>query len=278
VFDADVKGAFDNINQEALLEKLQTYPAMRQIIQAWLKAGVMEHQDFTPTEKGTPQGGVISPLLANIALHGMEQLVVQKHKRGKEKPALIRYADDLVILHADKDILEEAAKDVTEWLKDIGLAWNPKKTRITHTLTPYEGQVGFDFLGCTVRQFPVGKKHTGKNTNGTPLGVKTIITPSKEAIKRHVLAMKKRIWQLRGLSQEVLIKELNPIIRGWANYSRTIVASKVVSTCDHHLSHQLEQGGMRRHSMKPKQWVGDKYWRYIESRKTFSTPKGWKII
>jgi RNA-directed DNA polymerase len=278
VFDADVKGAFDNINQEALLEKLQTYPTMRQIIRAWLKAGVMEHQDFTPTEKGTPQGGVISPLLANIALHGMEQLVVQKHKKGKEKPALIRYADDLVILHADKGVLEEAAKDVTEWLKDIGLAWNPKKTRITHTLTPYEGQVGFDFLGCTVRQFPVGKTHTGKNTNGTPLGFKTIITPSKEAIKRHILAMKKRIWQLRGLSQEVLIKELNPIIRGWANYYRTVVASKVFSACDHHLSHQLERWGMRRHSMKPKQWVWDKYWHYIESRKTFSTPKGWKIV
>jgi RNA-directed DNA polymerase len=277
VFDADVKGAFDNINQEALLEKLQTYPAMRQIIRAWLKAGVLEHQDFTPTERGTPQGGVISPLLANIALHGMEEYVLQKHKKGKEKPALIRYADDLVILHADKDVLEKAAEDVTEWLKGIGLAWNPKKTRITHTLTPYEGQVGFDFLGCTVRQFPKGKRHTAKNTNGKPLGFKTIITPSREGVKRHIAETKKRIWQLRGLSQEILIKELNPIIRGWTNYYRTVVAAQVFSKCDHYLSHQLERWAMRRHPMKAKQWVWDKYWRYIEDRKTFSTPKEMKI-
>ena len=130
---------------------------MRQIIKAWLKAGVIDKDVFTPTESGTPQGGVISPLLANIALHGMEKAITEGMKYREIKPILIRYADDFVILHPDKEELEKATQKITEWLKNMGLVLSPKKTRVTPTLTPYEGKVGFDFLGYTVRQFHVGK-------------------------------------------------------------------------------------------------------------------------
>src|SRR5712692_5518898 len=163
-------------------------------------AGVLEDGMFAPTEAGTPQGGTISPLLANIALHGMEEVVQSKRNRKhQEQPILVRYADDLVLLHSDLEKLQQAEQKLVEWLAEMGLFMNPKKTRITHTLTPYEGNVGFDFLGFAVRQFPVGKTHTGKNTYGKPLGFKTIIKPSKEAIRRHILTLNQRMKKLRSV-------------------------------------------------------------------------------
>ncbi len=167
VFDADIKGAFDNICQEKLLNKLHTYPHLRRAVKAWLKAGVMDGRNFSPTEVGTPQGGVISPLLMNVALHGMEQAIVEGYSKSHavEKPLMVRYADDFVIFHSNLQELEKVAKRVREWLQEIGLSLSPTKTRITHTLHPYQGQVGFDFLGFAVRQFPVGKNHTGKTVS-----------------------------------------------------------------------------------------------------------------
>jgi RNA-directed DNA polymerase len=146
VLDADIAGCFDNINQEALLFKLQTSSELRRVIKSWLKAGVLEGEVFSPTEAGTPQGGVVSPLLANIALHSMEMAIKGTCKKN-EQPVLIRYADDFLVLHPQKDVIEEAREAVTSWLKEMGLILSPQKTRITHTLSPYEGQVGFDFLG-----------------------------------------------------------------------------------------------------------------------------------
>jgi RNA-directed DNA polymerase len=274
VLDADIKGCFDNINQEALLKKLHTYSAMRQLVKAWLKAGVLEGVEFSPTEAGTPQGGVVSPLLANIALHGLEEAAAKAYRKKKEKPVLIRYADDFLIFHPEKEVLDEATKAVTTWLENMGLILSPKKTRVTHTLSPYEGSVGFEFLGFTVRQFPVGKTNTGKDTKGRPLGFKTIIRPSKEAIKRHVAETKTRIRKLRGAPQEKLIRELNPVIRGWANYYRTVVSTRVYSECDNILYYQLVSWAKWRHPYKGMEWIMDKYWRPIENRKwVFSTPE-----
>ncbi|HKF38366.1 MAG TPA: group II intron reverse transcriptase/maturase, partial [Ktedonobacteraceae bacterium] len=216
VFDADIKGCFDTIDHEALLKKLSTFPKLTRLIRGWLKAGVLEGQEFTPTEQGTPQGGVISPLLANVALHGMEK--VAKEGFGKdhsvEKPILVRYADDFVILHSDKAVLQRVAEKVTTWLADMGLQLSQKKTRITHTRDTCEGNVGFDFLGFTVRQYRVGKTHTGKGTNQKPLGYKTLIRPSREAIKRHTQEIRRKLRELRNAPQERVISELNPIIRG----------------------------------------------------------------
>jgi RNA-directed DNA polymerase len=278
VLDADIKGCFDNINHQALLRKLHTTPVLRQTIKGWLKAGVVDKEVFTPTAAGTPQGGVISPLLANIALHGMEQACVKGVKKPKEQPFLIRYADDYVILHSDREILEQAAKRVKEWLDDMGLHLSPQKTKITHTLTPVDGQVGFDFLGFTVRQFQVGKTHTGRDTTGKPLGFKTIIKPSKEAIIRHTKEVKQRIKELRPNSQAELIGALNPIIRGWSAYYSTVVSSVVFTKCDDVLYHQLIRWINRRHPQKGSRWKRNKYWRIKENRHwVFATPEGAEI-
>src|SRR5436305_2223264 len=123
----------------------------------------------------------------NVALHGMETIIREGYpiRNAVEKPLFVRYADDFVMFHSNLEQLQKAADRVTTWLEEIGLKLSPKKTRITHTLTPHQGQVGLDFLGFTIRQFPVGKTHAGKTSQGKPLGFKTIIKPSKEAIKRH---------------------------------------------------------------------------------------------
>lgn len=277
VFDADIKGAFDHIHQEKLLEKLQTYPAMKHAIQAWLKAGVMEGWEFSPTESGTPQGGVISPLLMNIALHGMERAITEGYSKSHavEKPLLVRYADDFVLFHSDLEEVQKVAERVTQWLAQMGLKLSPTKTRTTHTLTPYQGQVGFDFLGFTIRQFPVGKTHTGKGTTGKALGFQTLITPSKEAIRRHTLTIKERLRKFRSASQEQLIKELNPIIWGWAAYYKTSVASAVFSRCDDVMWKQLAAWVRARHPDKGTQWMAQRYWHQVEKRKwVFATPTG----
>ena len=271
VFDADIAGCFDHINHSALLAKLNTYPAMRHVVKLWLKAGVVDTGVFAPTEKGTPQGGVASPVLANIALHGMEQ-VISTYRKGQEKALLIRYADDFVLVHSDKAVLDQAAARLTEWLSDMGLELKPSKTKVTHTLTPVGGNVGFDFLGYTIRQFLVGKTHSGTHPHGGTLGFKTIIRPSKEAIKRHIHDMNQRLRKLRSASQETLIKELNPAIRGWANYYRTVSSSRVFSWCDHVLYLQLMQWTKRKHPTRGGKWVVRRYWRTKENRHWVFTP------
>src|SRR6266700_948238 len=143
VLDADLKGAFDHINHQALLTKLHTTPALRQIIKGWLKAGVMEGVEFTPTEAGTPQGGPLSPLLANVALHGMQQAMQADYPwkgRDKPKPKLVRYADDLVVLFPTLEGIEKARTVLEHWLAEIGLELKPSKTRVVHTLTTLNEQ------------------------------------------------------------------------------------------------------------------------------------------
>jgi len=270
VFDADIKGCFDHIDHEALLRKLNTYPKLTHLIRGWLKAGVLEGQDFTPTEEGTPQGGVISPLLANVALHGMEEVAKEGFlKSAAEKPMLIRYADDFVILYSDQTELQRVAERVTAWLAEMGLQLSPKKTRMIHTLDMCEGGVGFDFLGYRVRQFRVGKTHTGKNTNQKPLGFKTIISPSREAIRRHTQEIGQKLRELRTASQEAVISELNPIIRGWCNYHRWVVCSKAFNRCRHRVYRQLGRWERTRHPGKTWEWVNKRYQKRIDGQTRF---------
>lgn len=197
VLDADIAGCFDNISHTALLHKLHSYPAIRRTIKAWLKAGIMEDGGFYETIKGTPQGGVVSPLLMNIALHGIETEIREAFSYKENGPQIIRYADDLVILHPTEAGGQKAKQLLEMWLATMGVELKPSKTRITQTLQEYQGQVGFDFLGWAIRQFPVGKTHTGKNPRGKPLGFKTILTPSKEAVKRHLAAIKEVVVRNR---------------------------------------------------------------------------------
>lgn len=169
VLDADIEKCFDQINHKKLLEKLNTSPTFRRQIKAWLKSGVTEGDKLFPTDEGTPQGGVISPLLANIALHGMENALEGKFKRrvGKTKQkrdiSFVRYADDFVIMDEDLDVILEAKSVIEEWLKEMGLTLKESKTRITHTFEKYEGKVGFDFLGFNIRQYPVSENKVGQS-------------------------------------------------------------------------------------------------------------------
>jgi RNA-directed DNA polymerase len=206
-------------------------------------------------------------LLANIALHGMEEVAARVSHKKREQPVLIRYADDFLIFHPNKELLDKATEVVTTWLKDRGLVLSAQKTRSSHTLTPYEGNVGFDFLGFTVRQFQVGKTNTGKDTQGKPLGFKTIIRPSENAIKRHMRDSKKRGRKWRGAPQEKLIKDLNPVIRGWANYYRTVVSSKVYHECHNILYYQLVHWTKWRHPDKSAAWRSKNYWPQIGNQK-----------
>jgi RNA-directed DNA polymerase len=274
VLDADIAKCFDKIDHDKLLTKLQTYPTLKRQVKAWLKSGVID-KNWIATNSGTPQGGVVSPLLANIALHGLELEIkkyaetldvkdtngFQQSKRHKRQQLnVVRYADDFVILHKNFEVVLHCKEIVEQWLKDIGLELKPSKTRISHTLNEYGGNIGFDFLGFTVRQFSVGKHHSGKNTHKQTLGFKTIIKPSDEKVKAHIRKLGKVIRKHRSSSQIALIRELNPIIRGWANYYRTKCSKDTFKYCDHILYQQLKRWAERRHPHKNRHWVKDKYW------------------
>jgi len=173
--DADIAKCFDRINHEVLLQKLNSLPTVARQVRAWLKSGMLDRGDWFPTNEGTPQGGVINPLLANIALHGLEEYIkqwaetwkgIKQHNR--QSIALIRYADDFVVLHKDKSVIQQAKELITNWLHGLGLELKESKTRICHTLNRTdEEEAGFDFLGWNIRQYPVGKKHSGKTGSRT---------------------------------------------------------------------------------------------------------------
>ncbi len=275
VLDADISKCFDKINHSKLLTKLQTYPKLRQQIKAWLKGGVMDGKDLFPTNKGTPQGGVISPLLANIALHGMEERLKQyaesqrwytengvhlSKSLRRQAISLIRYADDFVILHHELEVIEECQEIIKEWLAEMGLELKPSKTKISHTLNLHNGNVGFDFLGFNIRQYQVGKHQSGTNNRGKKLGFKTLIKPSAEKVKAHLIKLGEVVDSHKSAPQVALITRLNPIIRGWSNYYSTKVSSETFSDCDRHFFEKLKRWAYRRHPMKNRTWIMRKYW------------------
>ena len=279
VLDADIAKCFDRIDHKGLLNKLETFPAIRRQIRAWLKAGVIDTGQLFPTNEGTPQGGVISPLLANVALHGMEESIkdlVERlpakgswKKRRRQAVSLIRYADDFVIIHENHDIIQKCRDHIQEWLKGIGLELKEAKTRLTHTLE--DENPGFDFLGFNIRQHKVGKYKTGVN-KGKSLGFKTTIKPSKKGIQTHYLKLKEIIDSHIPAPQEALIKHLNPVIKGWSNYYSTVVSKEVFSRMDNLLFWKLFRWGKRRHPNKTGKWIARKYWQTIgNNRWMFAT-------
>jgi len=203
---------------------------------------------------------VLSPLLANIALHGMEE-VVHQVKKGKGGPHLVRYADDFVILHEDLKVIEQCQEAMGQFLAGMGLELKPEKTKITHTLRTHEGTVGFDFLGYTIRQFPVGKHQSGKSQKGGPLGFKTLIKPSKHKVKEHLEDLGKVLHTLQATSQEELVGVLNPKIQGWARYYRNSVAARTYSYLDDRVYQKLWCWANRRHPQKGSGWKVKRYWR-----------------
>lgn len=234
VLDADISKCFDRINHDYLLSKINTSPPLQRAIRAWLKAGWVFEGKRVKSEIGTPQGGVISPLLANIALHGMENRMTQlanslKGDKFKNRTSLtfVRYADDFVCLHPDREVIDTAKSILMDWLDEVGLEISESKTRISNTAD------GFDFLGFNIRQYPVGKYNSGKSTSGEPLGYKTLIKPSQEKVKKHYAKVADIISRHNASPQKVLISQLNPIIRGWSNYYSSGVSKQTYSKLDH---------------------------------------------
>jgi RNA-directed DNA polymerase len=263
----DISKCFDRIDHAALLAKTQTLPVIRRQLKAWLKAGILEDDHLSPTTTGTPQGGSISPLLALIALHGMDEAITQIYPQAR----VIAYADDGVVLHKDRQVLEHCQQLLRTWLAEMGLALNEAKSRICHTL---EGeQPGFEFLGFDIRQYRVGKHQSGKGPRGGKrLGYKTLIKPAKANIKEHLAELGRIIRHAKALSQGQLIRQLNPVIRGWANYYRTGVSQAVYDRLDHLTWAKLRRWAHWRHPKKTPAWRMKRYWHRLGMRLTFATP------
>ncbi len=265
VLDADIAACFDRIDHAALLATLQTFPTLRRAIRGWLRAGVLDGQKLFPTDAGTPQGGPLSPLLANVALHGLEthlrtafprDLRANGQVRWGWQPLVVRYADDFVVLHEDRAVIEQARQLAAQWLASVGLALKPEKTRIGHTLVPIDGRAGFDFLGFEVRQHRVGQHRSGK----LRLGFKTWIKPSQQAQRRHYAALAAVVRRYNGAGQAAVVGALNPLIRGWAQYYAGAVAKAAFSHLDHRLYQRLFRWGRRRHPKKSAAWIARRYW------------------
>lgn len=297
VLDADIEKCFDRIDHDKLIGKINTFPQLKYQIRAWLKAGVIGKEGFLNTPSGTPQGGVISPLLANIALHGMGEFIAQRfptrysnltlaEKYGCKAnttltaPILHRYADDFIILHKSRVMVEECKVAIAEWLQDIGLNLKDTKTRIAHTLGGEDCQTGLNYLGFNIRQYKVNDDNSATNRAGEKLGFKTLIKPSKDAIKRHVKDMKDTIRHLRNAPQFKLIKVLNSKIRGWTNYYNSVVSSRTFGTIDNIMFHQLQRWGKFRSPMQGGKHVTALYWWKDKTGQwVFKTPDGkWELL
>lgn len=238
VLDADLAAAFDRVNHDRLMEAIDGFPAAA-AIRRWLKAGVMENGRFAQTEEGTPQGGVISPLLLNIALHGMGAAIGDLDSHAKSQrdkvPLLVRYADDFAVFCTSKNEAEWAREQLAQWLEPRGLTIHPEKTRIVQLAD------GFDFLGFNVRKY----------------GPKTLIKPSAKAVEK--VKEKTRLVIESSPTQDALIQRLNPLIKGWATYYRGAVAKETFTDLDHFAWHRTWRWALRRHPRKRRTWVKERY-------------------
>ena len=245
ILEGDIKSCFDEISHDWLLAHV---PMDRAILQKWLKAGYMEKHVLHETTEGTPQGGIISAALANRALDGLERVLREKYPSrtrlkslGDKLPSLnfIRYADDFIITSKSKELLEREIKPLVEqFLQKRGLELSPTKTVITHV------EKGFDFLGQNVRRYPNGK---------------LLIKPSKKNVKTFLEGVRRTIKAALGSSAAALIEELNPKIRGWANYHRHVVSKRMFTYVDHAIFSRLWRWARRRHRNKNPRWIKEKY-------------------
>jgi RNA-directed DNA polymerase len=242
ILEGDIKGCFDHISHEWLADNVQIDKA---ILKKWLNSGVVFNKILTPTKEGTPQGGIISPTLANATLDGMERMVKERYQnrylgKGKiycPKVNLIRYADDFVVTAESKELLEEIKVLITDFLAQRGLSLSEEKTLITHI------SKGFDFLGFNIRKY-----------NG-----KLLIKPSKKSRKKITEKLHEVIFSNKAITPSKLIEKLNPVITGWGNYFSHVVSKEIFATIDHVLVLQLKRWAFRRHTNKSREWVKDKY-------------------
>jgi RNA-directed DNA polymerase len=267
VFNADIRKCFDRISHDALLNKLGTFPALSNQIRAWLKAGVMEEyskapKDILPTEVGTPQGGVISPLLANIALHGLENHLKTFVERlpaprpgvrglavKRKALAVIRYADDFVIIHENRQILYQCIEETSRWLGTIGLEISEEKSSVVDSCQ------GFKFLGF---QITVIRRN---------LMYRVCIIPEKEKKKRFLARIKSIVQNNRAVSSYDLIRKLRPVIIGWANYYKYCECASTFHTMTHLIFQKIRAWVFRRDTRNGRLAVKQKY---FPSGRTYS--------
>ncbi len=246
VLEGDIKACFDGISHMWL----EAHILMdKSILNKWLKAGYIEKQVFYRTEEGTPQGGPISPVLANLTLDGLERelrsLYPGYRQSQKAKVNLIRFADDFVITGSSKELLEHEVKPLVEqFMRERGLTLSVEKTLITHI------EDGFDFLGQHVRKY-----------NG-----KLIIKPSKKSVKAFLEKVRKVVKEHQGTTAGHLILLLNPLIRGWARYHQHVVSKEIFQDVDSAIFEVVWQWARKRHNNKPRRWIKDKYFHDHEER------------
>lgn len=247
VLEGDIKGCFDHISHDWLIEHI---PMDKSVLKQFLKAGFVFQNELFPTDEGTPQGGVISPILANMALDGMQKVLSDRfhtNRLGKidlrfknaHKVNLVRYADDFIVTAATKEIAEEAKEIIRGFLCTRGLELSEEKTLITHV------DDGFDMLGWTFRRFKE----------------KLIVKPSKKSVKALNASLHNTVLE-RGKAwrQEDLIRVLNRQLRGWANYHQSVCAKDAFSRTDHILYEMLWRWAKRRHPKKNRKWITANYW------------------
>jgi RNA-directed DNA polymerase len=247
--DADLAGAFDSIDHEQLLSQLGSFPA-RGMVREWLQAGVIEKGRFTPTEEGTPQGGVISPVLLNVALHGMEQAAGVRYRNSARSgaetvsgsPVLVRYADDYVAMCDSRQQAEQVQARLAAWLEPRGLRFNEDKTNIVHV------EDGFSFLGFSIRRY-VDRQGSGK----------LLIKPSNESVMRLRERLAAEVRSLRGANAAAVVFHLNPVIRGWSAYYRSVVSSKVFTRLDHYVWQLTYRWARHTHPNKSRGWAAARY-------------------
>jgi RNA-directed DNA polymerase len=247
ILEGDITGCFDHISHEWLLKHI---PIDKHILTQWLKAGVIDKNVFNPTQAGTPQGGVISPVLANMTLDGLERKLAGRFPKGsdrqrKAKVHLVRYADDFIVMGSSQELLENEVKPLIEqFMRERGLELSAEKTGLTHI------EDGFDFLGQNVR------KYQGK----------LLIKPAQKNVKAFLEKVRTTIKANQQATAGHLIAQLNPAIRGWAYYHRHVVSKETFSRVDHEIFKALWRWSKRRHPRKPKQWIKDKYFRTDQGR------------
>jgi RNA-directed DNA polymerase len=235
VLEGDIKSCFDQISHSWLLKHI---PMDRRTLHQWLKAGFMENHRLFPTHTGTPQGGIASPVLANLTLDGLEQTIRASIQPRRDKVNFIRYADDFVVTAARREILEQQVKPVIiEFLRERGLQLAEEKTVITHI------EQGFNFLGQRVRKF----------------GKKLLIKPTRQSVRGVLEKARARIRSCRGMKAAVLIGKLNPLLRGWANYHRHVVSKRIYGRVDYCLRAMLWRWARREHPNKTSGWIKRRY-------------------
>lgn len=245
VLEADIKACFDEIDFEWLLENI---PMDKTILAQWLKCGFMKNKKLFPTRAGTPQGGIISPLLANMTLDGLQKAINDVAPR-RSKVYFVRYADDFIISAKSKELLEEKILPaIRSFLSERGLRLSDEKTRITHI------DEGFDFLSQNVRRYTSRHKKTHK----------LHIKPAKDSVESVSENVRTILKKSRGQSADIMIQKLNPVMRGWANYHRHIESSKVYSRLDYILYNSLWQWLKKRHSNKSRSWIKKTYFSLSE--------------